>query len=72
MRRWTVIVTLALVALVVLAIFATPGPGGGPARPASEPSADGSVTKAGNDAERDYDSAMASGKPFYVLFHSLS
>lgn len=32
----------------------------------------GSITSAHNDAEADYDQALGTGKPIYVLFHSLS
>lgn len=67
------------VALVVVAIFlgfivmklvldsaapaASPGNGG---------SAETSITSVHNDAVADYDAAAASGKPIYVLFHSLT
>ena len=73
-----------VIALVVLALFggvfaakaltqgdtvdgATSGPG-----VVAEGVADGSITSVRNDAVADYDAALASGKPVYVLFHSLS
>jgi thioredoxin-like negative regulator of GroEL len=45
--------------------------------PAASPAATGaaagtSITSVRNDAVADYDAAVASGKPIYVLFHSLT
>lgn len=61
----------SLVALVVVAVFvlllavklvADGGAGSG----------DASITSVHNDAVADFEAAVASGKPVYVLFHSLS
>jgi hypothetical protein len=72
--RWAVSTRVA-VALVVVAIFAgifaaksmAPSPGGSGTLAAEE-----SATSVRNDASADYVAALATGKPVYVLFHSLS
>ncbi len=68
--------TKMVIAFVVIAVFAgvmaakylspsRTGGGGGQASQAS-------VTSVRNDAAADYEAAVKTGKPIYVLFHSLS
>ncbi len=68
------VATKTVVALVVMALFAgllaakLLEPAG-----VTVPGGDGtSITSVRNDASADYQAALASGKPIYVLFHSLS
>lgn len=42
------------------------------ASPATDTATGTSITSISNDAVADYDAAVASGKPIYVLFHSLT
>lgn len=64
-----------IVALVVVAIFAglfaakvmLPSPAKNP-----DASTTGSLTATHNDAMADYQAATATGRPVYVLFHSLT
>lgn len=47
--------------------------GGAPASPTGEGATAGtSITSVRNDAVADYEAAVASGKPIYVLFHSMT
>ena len=68
--------TKMVIAFVVVAVFAgviaakylSPSrPGGGAGQATQE-----SVTSVRNDAAADYEAAVKTGKPIYVLFHSLS
>ena len=61
--------TKLAVALVVVAVF-----GGLLAAEAMQPRPDtsGSITATRNDAMADYEAAIKTGKPVYVLFHSLT
>lgn len=63
-----VIVAFFVLLLVKLAVDGTSSPAG----PAENPSAGGSLTSTRNDAVADFEAALASGKPIYVLFHSLT
>ena len=71
----------ALVVLLVLAVFAGILLVKGlvhrdtvtsEAKDAAAPATTTSITSAHNDAIADYDAALKTGKPVYVLFHSLS
>jgi thioredoxin-like negative regulator of GroEL len=70
-RRVLLVVIVALLALVIAKLAAdgnTPTENSG-----SEGHAAGvSMTSIHNDARADYETAVASGKPIYVLFHSLT
>ena len=72
-----------VIVLIVLAIFAgvfiaksiagNAKDAGTPQTPTAAIAADaGSITSIHNDAVADYEAALKSGKPVYVLFHSLS
>jgi thiol-disulfide isomerase/thioredoxin len=61
-------VTLALLALIALKVVTE---GMGPTTTASG-DATASMTSVHNDAVDDFEAAVASGKPVYVLFHSLT
>ena len=60
-RVAVVLVVVALFGGVLAAKTLTPGP-----------DASGSVTATRNDATADYEAALQTGKPVYVLFHSLT
>jgi nucleoside permease NupC len=68
--------TKIVIAFVVMAVFAgviaakylSPSRTGGGEGQASQTS----VTSVRNDAAADYEAAVKTGKPIYVLFHSLS
>ncbi len=67
--------TRMVIALVVIAVFAgimaakylSPSQTGGGGAQSSQ-----TVTSVRNDATADYEAAVKTGKPIYVLFHSLS
>lgn len=73
-----VVVLVALVALIVVKIATQPGDasvGGQGASDASGAGAQadaGSLTTTHNDAVADYQAALKTGKPIYLLFHSLT
>ncbi len=81
-RAWpTVVVVLVVVAVFAGILFAkaqahrtaTPGSAGQTATTGAALETDGaSITTAHNDAVADYDAALKTGKPIYLLFHSLS
>lgn len=62
-----IIAFLALILVKVLADSAAPT-----TAPDTGTSAGASITSVHNDAVADYEAALASGKPVYVLFHSLT
>ncbi len=67
-RMVIVFVVIALFAGILAAKYLSPSqPGGSDGLAARE-----SLTSVRNDAAADYEAAVKSGKPIYVLFHSLS
>ena len=61
------LVVVAILAGVIAATFIVPGRQPDDASPAA-----GSLTRSHNDASADYADAVKTGKPVYVLFHSLT
>jgi thioredoxin-like negative regulator of GroEL len=70
-RRRLVGVLIVVVLLLALVVAKLATNGVGPA-PSSETGASVTITSAHNDAVGDFEAARASGKPVYVLFHSLT
>lgn len=66
-RLVLVAVILAVFAGIVLAKVTSSG-----SPPGASPSASPSITSGPNDATADYEAAVRSGKPIYLLFHSTS
>jgi len=72
-RRRNTIVLIVIIAFLALVLLKVVTDGAGSAGPVSGGAdAGSSVTGASNDAVADFEAAAASGKPIYVLFHSLS
>ena len=67
-RAVIVLVVVAVFAGVIAAKYLPSVRTGGSPSPASK----ASVTSVRNDAAADYETAAKTGKPIYVLFHSLS
>lgn len=67
-RMAVVLVVAALFAGVAAAKYLAPSQGGGSGAQQGAPS----VTSVRNDAMADYEAALATGRPIYVLFHSRS
>lgn len=71
----SVVILLAVVALfagVVLAKAIVPGGATVAEAPQSAPTASDTYTSRRNDAMADYEAALQTGKPIFVLFHSLT
>ena len=72
-RRRNAIVLAVVVAFLVLVVAKLVTDNAAPANaPDAGGSAGSSITSTHNDAVADYEAALATGKPVYVLFHSLS
>ena len=72
-RRKNVIVLAVVVAFLVLVVAKLVTDNATPANtPDANDSAGSSITSIHNDAVADYEAALATGEPVYVLFHSLS
>jgi hypothetical protein len=72
-RRRNAVVLVVIVAFLILVLVKIVTDGSGPTRPDSSGADTGtSITSVRNDAVADFEAAAASGKPIYVLFHSLS
>jgi hypothetical protein len=75
---WTTVILLVVVAVlagVLLALAQADRKGNGASVATSKTSAEStsaSVTSVRNDALADYEAALKTGKPIYVLFHSLT
>jgi thioredoxin-like negative regulator of GroEL len=73
-RSKSVIVLLVVVAFLVLALakIVTDGGASTGASTAGPSSSGTSITSVRNDAVADYEAALQTGKPVYVMFHSLT
>ena len=72
-RRRNAIVLAVVVAFLVLVVAKLVTDNAAPTdTPKAGGSAGSSITSVHNDAVADYEAALATGKPVYVLFHSLS
>lgn len=77
-RRWMIVVLLVVVAVLVGMLVAMAQAGRqedgaqDTTRLPSTGTVPASLTSVRNDALADYDAALKTGKPIYVLFHSLT
>ncbi|MDZ4168633.1 MAG: hypothetical protein U1E26_03110 [Coriobacteriia bacterium] len=67
-RLVVVFAVIAVFAGVIVAKYLPPSWAGGNDSPAAQ----ASLTSVRNDATADYEAAVKSGKPIYVMFHSMS
>ena len=74
--RWAIVILLVVIAVLAGVLVATmrsgPRAGGDLRQGSSTASTEVSITSVHNDATADYEAALKTGKPIYVLFHSLT
>lgn len=71
-RSKNTVVLVVIIAFLMLAIAKLATDGTAPADTSASGDEGATITSVRNDAVEDYEAALASGKPIYVLFHSLT